>query len=93
MRLGDREAHVLDTGEVWGCSSGDDVRTTSSFRITLLDFGPPLHPHGQMFSNLQLAVRGPDGMLTSPNLRSSKSRDLGRTSVGISPLRGQCHQK
>jgi len=78
----------LDTGEVWGCGPGEDVRMASSFGLTLLDLCPPLHPHGQMFSHLQLAVRGPDDVLTSANLRLSELGSLERPSAGISPPRG-----
>ena len=78
--------YVLDVGVVWGCSSGDDGRATNSFRLALLDFGPPSHPHGQMISKLWLAVPGHDGTFTNTNLRSNESKNLELTSAGISPL-------
>lgn len=84
------EAHVLDGGVVWRCSSGDVVRrSTSSIRLALHDFGSLFHPHGQMFSKLWLAVPGHDDTLTSTNLGSHKSRDLEWTSARISPPREQ----
>ena len=66
------EAHALSVGVV---CSGDVARSTSSFRIALLDFIPPPHPHSHMFSDLWLAVPGHYGTLTNP--RSSTTEGTG----------------
>jgi hypothetical protein len=82
------EAHVLDGGVVWSCSSGD-VGESGSSRLALHNSGTPLHPHGQMVSDFWLAVPGLDGAFTSVSLGSHKSRDIEQTSTRISPPREQ----
>lgn len=81
--FGEREVYVLDIGVVWGCGPGDGGP------LALLDLGPPSRPHGHMFSDLRFTVPGHDSVFPGANLRSSKSKDLGWTSGGISPPREQ----